>query len=137
VLTISLQFSIQTQVFDAKAKMGTNYRSLRLRRSTCISERHLLPISSFEYADFFHSRRLSMLIDRLAQLSVRGGHLLLLYSTKKRVETFMYSHLIPVMDRFLREFILLVNLFFQLGTMLRVSTVCLMLCTTSFVDFAL
>ena len=79
----------------------------------------------------------SILVDRLAELSVRGGHLLLLCSTKTGVETFIFSHLNPTMDPFLREFIFLGNLFFQIGTMLGVSTVCFMLCTTSFVDFPL
>lgn len=84
----------------------------------CVLERYIPPTSPFEYADFFDSRSHSILVDRLAELSVRGGRLLLLYPTRTGAETFMSSYLNPVMDPFLREFIFLNNLYFQLGTTL-------------------
>lgn len=84
----------------------------------CVLERYIPPTSPFEYGDFFDSRSHSILVDRLAELSVRGGRLLLLYPTKTGAETFMSSYLNPIMDPFLREFIFLNNLYFQLGTSL-------------------
>jgi hypothetical protein len=83
-----------------------------------VLERYIPPTSSFEYADFFDSRSHSILVDRLAELSVRSGRLLLLYPTKSGAETFMSAYLNPILDPFLREFIFLNNLFFQLGTTL-------------------
>ena len=81
-------------------------------------ERYIPPTSAQEYGDFFDSRSHSILVDRLAELSVRGGRLLLLYPTKTGAETFMSSYLGPVLDPFLREFIFLNNLYFALGTTL-------------------
>lgn len=83
-----------------------------------VLERYIPPTSAQEYRDFFDSRSHSILVDRLAELSVSGGRLLLLYPTKTGGETFMDSYLGPVMDPFLREFIFLNNLYFQLGTTL-------------------
>lgn len=84
----------------------------------CVLERYIPPTSSYEYADFFDSRSHSILVDRLAELSVRGGRLLLLYPTKIGAETFMSAYLNPILDPFLREFIFVNQLFFQLGTTL-------------------
>jgi hypothetical protein len=83
-----------------------------------VLERYIPPTSSFEYADFFDPRSHSILVDRLAELSVRGGRLLLLYPTKTGAETFMSDYLNPVLDPYLREFIFVNTLFFQLGTTL-------------------
>jgi hypothetical protein len=96
----------------------------------CVLERYIPPTSSQEYLDFFDSRGHSILVDRLAELSVRGGRLLLLYPTKTGAETFMSSYLGPVMDPFLRNFIFLNNLYFQLG-----STVGAMSAVSSMLEF--
>ena len=84
----------------------------------CVLERYIPPTSAQEYGDFFDSRSHSILVDRLAELSANGGRLLLIYPTRRGAETFMTRYLNPVMEPFLREFIFLNNLYFQLGTTL-------------------
>ncbi|EXJ67877.1 uncharacterized protein A1O5_09224 [Cladophialophora psammophila CBS 110553] len=91
-----------------------------------ILERYIPPTTSREIEDFFTLSRRSYLADRLLELSSNDGSLLLVYPTKQGGQTFANRYVGPVIEPFLRQFILLNNLYtdiaIQLGRMAAVSS---------------
>lgn len=74
-------------------------------------ERYIPPTTSQEVDDFFSLSRKSYLSDRLLELSANNGSLLLVYPTKAGAMTFASKYVGPVIEPFLRQFVLLNDLF--------------------------
>jgi hypothetical protein len=81
-------------------------------------ERYIPPTTKQEVNDFFNLTRKSYLADRLRELSVNNGSLLLIYPTKKGATTFANKYIGPIIEPFLRQFILLNNLYTELAATL-------------------
>lgn len=73
-------------------------------------ERYIPPTTGPEVDDFFSISRRSYLVDRLTELSASNGTLLLVYPTQVGGAVFARQYLGPVLDPFLRQFVLLNNL---------------------------
>lgn len=90
-----------------------------------ILERYLPPTTAKEANDFFTLSRRSYLADRLLELSSNNGTLLLVYPTQAGGSTFANKYIGPVIEPFLRQFILLNGLYIdiavELGRMAAVS----------------
>ncbi len=90
-----------------------------------ILERYIPPTTAQEMTDFFTMSRRSYLADRLLGLSSNNGTLLLIYPTKTGASTFASKYIGPVIEPFLRQFILLnglyVDIAMQMGRMAAVS----------------
>lgn len=69
------------------------------------------PATAQEVNDFFTLSRRSYLADRLLELSANNGTLLLVYPTKAGATTFANKYIGPVIEPFLRQFVLLNNLY--------------------------
>lgn len=87
------------------------------RRSVdvCVLERYIPPISTTEIHDFFRNSGKSYLVDRLAELKLNGGTLLLIYPTRTGAQTFVSQYLNPVLEPLVRRFIFFHSLFPYLG----------------------
>lgn len=70
-----------------------------------VLERYIPPTSAQEYDEFFGNNGQSHLVDRLIELSVDGGTLLLIYPTRTGADTFQSQYLAPILEPFLRQFI--------------------------------
>jgi len=79
-------------------------------------ERYIPPTSVQESTDFFTLSRRSYLVDRLLELSVNHGSMLLIYPTRAGAATFATKYLGPVMEPFLRRFVLLNDLSMDLAS---------------------
>ena len=90
-----------------------------------ILERYIPPTTAREVADFFTLSRRSYLADRLLELSANNGSLMLIYPTKRGGQAFAEQYIGPIIEPFLRRFILLNSLYtdiaVQLGRMAAVS----------------
>ncbi|KIX03152.1 uncharacterized protein Z518_06703 [Rhinocladiella mackenziei CBS 650.93] len=90
-----------------------------------ILERYIPPTTGQEVTDFFTLSRRSYLADRLLELSSNNGSLLLIYPTKVGGVAFANKYIGPVIEPFLRQFILLNGLYtdvaMQLGRMAAVA----------------
>ncbi|ETI25594.1 hypothetical protein G647_02368 [Cladophialophora carrionii CBS 160.54] len=90
-----------------------------------ILERYIPPTTAREVEDFFTLSRRSYLADRLLELSSDDGSLLLIYPTKRGGQAFANRYIGPVIEPFLRQFILLNSLYteiaMKLGRMAAVS----------------
>ena len=73
-------------------------------------ERYIPPTTGEEVDDFFSISRRSYLVDRLTELSSTNGTLLLVYPTQVGGAVFARQYIGPILDPFLRQFILLNNL---------------------------
>lgn len=74
-------------------------------------ERYIPPTSGSEVKEFFDIKsRRSYLVDRLTELSTSNGTLLLVYPTQVGGAVFARQYIGPVLDPFLRQFVLLNNL---------------------------
>lgn len=80
-----------------------------------ILERYIPPTTAQEVHDFFTMSRKSYLADRLLELSANNGTLLLVFPTKTGGMTFAKRYIGPVIEPFLRQFILLNNLFVNIA----------------------
>jgi hypothetical protein len=80
-----------------------------------ILERYIPPTTGQEVHDFFTMSRKSYLADRLLELSANNGTLLLVYPTKTGGMTFAKKYIGPIIEPFLRQFILLNNLFVNIA----------------------
>lgn len=80
-----------------------------------ILERYIPPTTAQEVHDFFSMSRKSYLADRLLELSANNGTLLLVFPTKTGGMTFAKRYIGPVIEPFLRQFILLNNLFVSIA----------------------
>lgn len=80
-----------------------------------ILERYLPPTTAQEVEDFFTLSRRSYLADRLLELSADSGSLLLVYPTKAGGSTFANRYIGPVIEPFLRQFVLLNSLYMELA----------------------
>ena len=80
--------------------------------STQIStlERYIPPTTGQEVHDFWSISRRSYLIDRMTELSVGGGTLLLVYPTQVGGAVFARQYIGPVLDPFVRQFVSLNNM---------------------------
>ncbi|KAK5269624.1 hypothetical protein LTR96_005321 [Exophiala xenobiotica] len=83
-----------------------------------ILERYIPPTTPQEVNDFFTLSRRSYLADRLLELSSNNGTLLLVYPTRSGGSTFTNRYVGPVIEPFLRQFILLNGLYTQLAATL-------------------
>ncbi|OJD13136.1 hypothetical protein AJ78_06381 [Emergomyces pasteurianus Ep9510] len=70
-----------------------------------IVERYLPPPSPREYRNLFSASGPSVLVDRLRELSPRGGNLVLVYPTQKGARTFKNQYLGPILDPLLRQMV--------------------------------
>ena len=73
-------------------------------------ERYIPPTSAEAVDDFFSISRKSYLRDRLTELSATDGTLLLVYPTQVGGAVFARQYIGPIIDPFLRRFVLLNNL---------------------------
>ncbi len=73
-------------------------------------ERYIPPTTAEAVGDFFSISRRSYLVDRLTELSATNGTLLLVYPTQVGGAVFARQYIGPVIDPFLRRFVLLNNL---------------------------
>ncbi|KAJ9610342.1 hypothetical protein H2200_005119 [Cladophialophora chaetospira] len=80
-----------------------------------ILERYIPPTTAQEVKDFFTLSRRSYLFDRLLELSSNNGSLLLIYPTKQGGQTFADRYIGPIIEPFLRQFILLNGLYTQIA----------------------
>jgi len=80
-----------------------------------ILERYIPPTTAQEVHDFFSMSRKSYLADRLLELSANNGTLLLVFPTKAGGQTFAKRYIGPVIEPFLRQFVLLNNLFVSIA----------------------
>ncbi|EXJ82899.1 hypothetical protein A1O3_06715 [Capronia epimyces CBS 606.96] len=83
-----------------------------------ILERYIPPTTTREVDDFFSLSRRSYLADRLLELSANNGSLLLVYPTKVGGSTFTNKYIGPVIEPFLRQFVLLNGLYMELAIQL-------------------
>ncbi|KAJ9614721.1 hypothetical protein H2204_014494 [Knufia peltigerae] len=83
-----------------------------------ILERYIPPTTSQEIKDFFTLSRRSYLADRLLELSSNNGTLLLIYPTKQGSLTFANRYVNPIIEPFLRHFVLLNGLFMHVANTL-------------------
>lgn len=81
-----------------------------------ILERYIPPTTAQEVADFFTLSRRSYLADRLLELASNDGSLLLIYPTKRGGQTFANRYIGPIIEPFLRQFILLNSLYTEVAT---------------------
>lgn len=72
-----------------------------------ILERYIPPTMSSEIEDFFNISPRSYLADRLSELSSDDGCLLLVYPTRNGGQTFAQKYVAPIVDPFLRRFVML------------------------------
>ncbi|OQV07934.1 hypothetical protein CLAIMM_12287 [Cladophialophora immunda] len=116
----------QTATFSAVAPRPSNIIAAPSSIQISILERYIPPTTPREVEDFFTLSRRSYLADRLLELSSNDGSLLLIYPTKQGGQTFANRYIGPVIEPFLRQFILLNNLYtdiaIQLGRMEAVSS---------------
>ncbi|KIW84126.1 hypothetical protein Z517_03373 [Fonsecaea pedrosoi CBS 271.37] len=107
--------------FSAVAPRPSNIIAAPSSIQISILERYIPPTTPREVEDFFTLSRRSYLADRLLELSSNEGSLLLIYPTKLGGQTFASRYIGPVIEPFLRQFILLNNLYtdiaIQLGRM--------------------
>ena len=73
-------------------------------------ERYIPPTTGEEVDDLFKISRRSYLVDRLTELSATNGTLLFVYPTQVGGSVFARQYIGPVVDPFLRQFVLLNNL---------------------------
>lgn len=73
-------------------------------------ERYIPPTTAEEVEDFFSISRRSYLVDRLTELSATNGTLLLVYPTQVGGAVFARQYLAPIIDPYLRRFVILNNL---------------------------
>ncbi|OAP59316.1 hypothetical protein AYL99_06614 [Fonsecaea erecta] len=115
-----------TTTFSAAAPRPSNIVAAPSSIQISILERYIPPTTPREVEDFFTLSRRSYLADRLLELSSNDGSLLLIYPTKKGGQTFANRYIGPVIEPFLRQFILLNNLYtdiaIQLGRMAAVAS---------------
>lgn len=115
----------QAQVSAAAGPRPTNIIAAPSSIQVSILERYIPPTSAREVQDFFTLSRRSYLADRLLELSSNNGTLLLVYPTKEGASTFATRYIGPIIEPFLRQFILLNSLYtdvaIQLGKMAAVS----------------
>ena len=76
-----------------------------------ILERYIPPTTAEEVNDFFTLSRRSYLADRLLELSSNNGTMLLVYPTKTGASTFANRYIGPIIEPFLRQFILVNGLY--------------------------
>lgn len=76
-----------------------------------ILERYIPPTTAEEVNDFFTLSRRSYLADRLLELSANNGTMLLVYPTKTGAATFATKYIGPIIEPFLRQFILVNGLY--------------------------
>ncbi|KIX99914.1 uncharacterized protein Z520_04551 [Fonsecaea multimorphosa CBS 102226] len=115
-----------TATFNAVAQRPSNIIAAPSSIHISILERYIPPTTPREVEDFFTLSRRSYLADRLLELSSNDGSLLLIYPTKQGGQTFANRYIGPVIEPFLRQFILLNNLYtdiaIQLGRMAAVAS---------------
>lgn len=70
-------------------------------------ERYILPTTGEEVDDLFSISRRSYLVDRMTELSAANGTLLFVYPTQVGGAVFARQYVGPVLDPFLRQFVLL------------------------------
>lgn len=80
-----------------------------------ILERYIPPTTAQEVNDFFTMSRKSYLADRLLELSANDGSLLLVFPTKTGGTTFAKNYIGPIIEPFLRQFVLLNHLFVDIA----------------------
>ncbi|KIW10648.1 hypothetical protein PV08_11612 [Exophiala spinifera] len=83
-----------------------------------ILERYIPPTTPQEIKDFFTLSRRSYLADRLLELSAVNGTLLLIYPTRQGALTFANKYVNPIIEPFLRHFVLLNGLFMHVANTL-------------------
>ncbi|KIV78687.1 hypothetical protein PV11_06311 [Exophiala sideris] len=76
-----------------------------------ILERYIPPTTAEEVNDFFTLSRRSYLADRLLELCSNNGTLLLVYPTRTGAATFANRYIGPIIEPFLRQFILVNGLY--------------------------
>ena len=82
--------------------------------SVCLSAT-FHPYRHPKYETFFTNGGKSYLVDRLAEVKLRGGTLLLVYPTKTGAQTFISRYLNPILEPVMRRFIFYHGLFPYLG----------------------
>ena len=87
-------------------------------------ERYIPPTGAQEFQDFFSNSHRSYLTDRLIELSMEGGALLLTYPTKKGAATFARDYIGPVLEPFIRYFCILNGLTTDIATALGKTGAC-------------
>lgn len=101
----------QTQSTTVLSQRPTNIIAAPSSIHISTLERYIPPSTSQEIQDFFTLSRRSYLSDRLLELSANQGTLLLVYPTKAGAQTFASKYIGPVIEPFLRQFVLLNELF--------------------------
>ncbi|KAL1650809.1 hypothetical protein SLS58_000928 [Diplodia intermedia] len=119
-----------TKVFDSAVQVTDYEAEMKAARSprpvvppgtvdVSIVERYIPPTSPSEFAGLYStSGSRSLLLDRLAEISVDHGHLLFIYPTKTGGRAFMNTYLGPVLDPILRSMHVVHDLSADLGSSL-------------------
>ncbi|KAB2578794.1 Deacetylase complex subunit [Lasiodiplodia theobromae] len=119
-----------TKVFDSAVQVTDYEGEVKAARSprpvvppgsvdVSIVERYIPPTSPSEFAGLYStSGSRSLLLDRLAEISIDHGHLLFIYPTRTGGRAFMNSYLGPVLDPILRSMHVVHDLSADLGSSL-------------------
>ena len=109
-------YHFPTGVFSAIVPRPSNIIAAPSSIHVSILERYIPPTTAREVQDFFTLSRRSYLADRLLELSSSNGSLLLIYPTKKGGQTFADQYIGPIIEPFLRQFVLLNSLYTNIAT---------------------
>ena len=104
-------YHLHTTVSNSMIPRPSNIIAAPSSIQISILERYVPPTTAREIQDFFTLSRRSYLADRLLELSSNNGSLLLIYPTKQGGQTFADQYIGPVIEPFLRRFILLNSLY--------------------------
>ena len=85
---------------------------------TAVLERYLPPSCVDEHRDFFSADRPSHLVDRLSELSLDGGSLVLVYPTQRGAISFQEQYLASVLDPLIRQLVVVNGMSAELGRIL-------------------
>ena len=80
-----------------------------------ILERYIPTATAVEYQHLFHPEGPSALVDRLVEISPRGGCLIFIYPTLHGASTFQTKYLGPLLDPLLRTLVVFHNMSADLG----------------------
>jgi len=96
---------------DSKSLQTPQIHIMSAEANLILLERYIPPTTTEEMSDFFSANSCrSYLADRLPELAVEYGSLLLVYPTRIGGQTFARSYVAPVLDPLLREMTILRNL---------------------------
>lgn len=96
---------------DSQSRQAPQTHIMSAEANLILLERYIPPTTTDEMSDFFSANSCrSYLADRLPELAVGYGSLLLVYPTRTGGRTFARKYIAPVLDPLLREMTILRNL---------------------------